>query len=197
MCCKHEKHECEIKRREGAAGSRGRRFWQKDDGNSLIEVAIFAPLLVLLMGYAINFGYFFLVAATLTSSTRNAAQYAIQGFSSPAATDYPAAGPIGTARTVADLAVGDMGLKNAATVTSVRVCSAALGTTTSSNRPVCQTYGTTSTAYAVDADPESAMFQAFRVDVTYTVSPPIPMGFFSAPLITNFKFHRMVEMRGN
>jgi Flp pilus assembly protein TadG len=197
MHCKHGEHERESKRREGPADSTGRRIWRKDEGNSMIEVALVVPIFTLLICYAINFGFFLFAAATLTSSARNAAQYAIQGFSSPAESGYASAGPIGTVGTVAALAVGDMGLINASTVTSVQVCSSALGTTTASNRPVCATYGTTSTAYAVDVDPEYTMFQTFRVDVTYTVTPPIPMSFLSVPLLSNFTFHRMVEMRAN
>jgi Flp pilus assembly protein TadG len=197
MRCKRGEHDREAKRREGPADSRATRIWRKDEGNSIIEVALVAPIFTLLMCYAINFGYLLFAAASLTSSARNAAQYAIQGFASPAESGYAAAGPIGVAGTVAALAVGDIGLINAATVTSVQVCSGALGTTTASNRPVCATYGTTSTAYAVDADPEYTMFQTFRVDVTYTVTPPIPMSFLSVPLLSSFNFHRMVEMRAN
>jgi Flp pilus assembly protein TadG len=197
MHCKHEEHERESKSREGPADSKGRPIWRKDEGNSMIEVALFLPIFTLLICYAINFGYFFFVAATLTSSARNAVQYAIQGFSSPAQSGYASAGPIGAAGTVAALAVADIGLIGASTVTSVQVCSSVLGTTTARNRPVCATYGATSTAYAVNVDPEYTMFQTFRVDVTYTVTPPIPMSFLSVPLLSNFTFHRMVEMRAN
>src|ERR1700731_3804542 len=62
-------------------------------GQSLIEVAVFLPLLVLCAAYAVDFGYFFIVSANLTSSTRNAVEYSIQGYQSPGQAALPAAGP--------------------------------------------------------------------------------------------------------
>jgi hypothetical protein len=44
-------------------------------------------------------------------------------------------------------------------------------------------------------DPEAPTFLLNRVDVTYTVQPPIPLSFFSYPLLPSMKFHRQVSMR--
>jgi hypothetical protein len=43
-----------------------------------------------------------------------------------------------------------------------------------------------------DTDPESPQFQLNRVDVVYTVTPPVPIPVSIVPSLT---FHRMVEMR--
>jgi hypothetical protein len=47
-------------------------------------------------------------------------------------------------------------------------------------------------AGAPDTDPESPTFQLNRVDVIYTVTPPIPI---PAAIFPTTSFHRMVEMR--
>lgn len=152
------------------------------------------PFLVLLIGYAVDFGYFFLVAANLASASRNAAEYSIQGFESPSAGRLPAAGPLTSSLSVAATAAGDMGsLLNSPTLTSIEVCSEANGT--SGNLPVCSTYGPTATTYSVSPDPESPRFTLQRVDVTYTVQPPVPMNLFGVSLLGNLKFHRQVSMR--
>jgi Flp pilus assembly protein TadG len=169
-------------------------FWIKEQAQSLIEVAIFVPLLTLLVCYAVDLGYFYMVAAALSSSARNAAEYSIQGNASSAASKLPAAGPISTTKSVAALAVGDLsGFFNASVATSVYVCSNSL--VTSSHPSNCQSYGAATLSYAADADPESTM-QLNRVDVVYTISPPIPLGFSGTSLnIIPTTFHRSVEMR--
>ena len=43
-----------------------------------------------------------------------------------------------------------------------------------------------------DIDPESPTFQLNRVDVVYTVTPPIPI---PASIFPSTTFHRTVEMR--
>jgi len=160
----------------------------------MIEVAIFVPLFTLLVCYAVDLGYFYMVAAALSSSARNAAEYSIQGNASSAASKLPAAGPISTTKSVAALAVGDLAsFFNSPVATSVYVCSNSL--VTSSHLSRCQSYGPTTLSYAADADPESTM-QLNRVDVVYTISPPIPLGFAGASLnIIPTTFRRSVEMR--
>jgi hypothetical protein len=107
----------------------------------------------------------------------------------------PAAGPITTATSVAALAVGDLSsFLNASVSTSVYVCSNSI--VTSSHPTRCASYGPTTLSYTADADPESAMFQLNRVDVVYTISPPIPLGFSGTSLsMIPTSFHRTVEMR--
>src|ERR1700722_19850739 len=99
-------------------------FYKTSSGQSLIEVALFLPLLVLCGAYAVDFGYFFIVSANLTSSTRNAVEYSIQGFQSPGQTTLPAAGPSSTIASVSALALADLaGLANSASQATVQVCS--------------------------------------------------------------------------
>lgn len=170
------------------------RALRNDGGQSLVETAIFLPILILLVAYAVDFGYFFIVAANLTSASRNAAEYSVQGFSSPAQSALPSAGPITTNTSVAALAVGDLSsLAASATTTSVQVCSKVLGTT--NNVTNCASYGPAGTVFTPAADPEAPTFYLNRVDVTYTVQPPIPLSFFSYPLLPSMKFHRQVSMR--
>ena len=171
-----------------------RRAWRRDGGQSLVETAIFLPILILLVVYAVDFGYFFIVAANLTSASRNAAEYSIQGFASPAQSALPIAGPITTNTSVAALAVGDLSsLAASSSTTTVEVCSKVLGTT--SNVTNCSSYGPAGTVFTPATDPEAPTFLLNRVDVTYTVQPPIPLSFFSYPLLPSMKFHRQVSMR--
>jgi Flp pilus assembly protein TadG len=171
-----------------------RRAWRRDGGQSLVETAIFLPVLILLVAYAVDFGYFFIVAANLTSAARNAVEYSIQGYTSPAQSALPIAGPITTNTSVAALAVGDLSsLAASSTTTTVQVCSQAIGTT--NNVTKCATYGPAGTVYSPAADPEAPTFFLNRVDVTYTVHPPIPLSFFSYPLLPTMQFHRQVSMR--
>ena len=171
-----------------------RRGLRHDGGQSLVETAIFLPILILLVAYAVDFGYFFIVAANLTSASRNAAEYSVQGFASPAQSALPIAGPITTNTSVAALAVGDLSsLAASATTTSVEVCSKILGTT--NNLTNCASYGPAGAVFTPAADPEAPTFYLNRVDVTYTVQPPIPLSFFSYSLLPSMKFHRQVSMR--
>ena len=163
-------------------------------GQSLLELAAVLPILTLILAYAIDFGYFFIAVANITSACRNAAQYSIMGFSSPSQSVLPAAGSISTSRSVAALAIADMtSLLNSSTTTTVQVCSRALGM--NGNIPNCQNYGPGSTAYTPAADPEAPSFVLQRVDITYTVQPPIPLSFFKYSLLPSLSFHRQVSMR--
>ena len=162
-------------------------------GQSLLETALFLPILVLVMAYAVDYGYFFLVAADLTSASHNAVEYSIQGYQGPAQVSVPAAGPIATVTSVASLAVADLNLLNASTTTTVQVCSESLGM--SGNIPLCSSYGPAGTAYTPGTDPEAPTFVLQRVDITYTVQPPVPISFFKVSLISAMQFHRQVSMR--
>jgi Flp pilus assembly protein TadG len=167
---------------------------QDRTGQSMVEIACFVPILMLLMGYAIDFGYFFIAAAVITSSARNATEYSIQGFQGPAQGTLPAAGPSTTTTSVAATALADLtGLVSSGTTTTVEVCSKANGM--NGNVPNCTSYGPTGTTYTPAADPEAPRFVMQRVDVTYTVQPPIPMTFFKVTLLPSLKFHRVVCMR--
>jgi hypothetical protein len=166
-------------------------------GQSLIEVALFLPLMVLCAAYAVDFGYFFIVSANLNSSTRNAVEYSIQGYESPGQATLPVAGPGSTTTSVTALALADLaGLANSATQAIVQVCSKSVGTTGKVTN--CSSFGpipSSSTTTATQTDPEAPIFLLNRVDVTYTVEPPIPLSFFSVSLLPSMSFHRSVAMR--
>lgn len=170
-------------------------------GSSMIETALVMPVLVLMLCFAIDIGYFFIVAANLVSSSRNAVLYSGQGFVSPAQQQLPSPGTSGSLADtagVAGLAGGDLsGLANLTTKTKVQVCSKQIGTTQTSNGYVakCSTFPSGSLSYSPDQDPESNNGMVTqRVDVVYTVSPPIPIVFFSftMPPLT---VHWQAEMR--
>jgi Flp pilus assembly protein TadG len=166
------------------------RLWPRgEEGQSLIELALMVPIFTTLVCYAVDFGFFFLVATSLNSAARNAMEYAIQGTSSPAQAAVP------SVTAVSNLAIASIGLSSASNATvSVRICSSAVGTNASANTAQCATPSTGAGAVSgtPDTDPESPQFQLNRVDVVYTVTPPIPIPVSILPTLT---FHRMVEMR--
>jgi hypothetical protein len=99
-----------------------------------------------------------------------------------------------TATSVSALAAADVaGLGASSTTTSVQVCSKANGT--ASNLTKCTNYGPVTTTYTPAQDPEAPQFYLNRVDVTYTIQPPIPLSFFSVSLVPHLNFHRQVSMR--
>ena len=163
-------------------------------GQSLLELAVMLPVLVLLMGYAVDFGYFFIAAANIASSARNATEYSIQGYESPSQGTIPAAGPASATTSVAAEALADLtSLSLAGTVTAVQVCSKSNGM--SGSVPLCTSYGSVGASYTPSADPEAPHFVLQRVDVTYTVQPPVPLSVFKISLIGQMQFHRQVSMR--
>lgn len=170
------------------------RFKSGASGQSLLEVAIFLPLAMLILAYAVDFGYLFMVAANLTSAARNAAEYSIQGFQTPGQLVLPAAGPTTSLTSVAATALGDLSsLLDSSTTTTVQVCSKSVGM--NGNLPQCSSYGPAGTSYTPVQDPEAPTFVLQRVDVTYTVQPPIPMSFFNVSFLPQMQFHRQVSMR--
>jgi hypothetical protein len=171
-------------------------FRHKQQAQSLIEVALFVPIFTLLLCYAGDLGYFYLVAASLSSSARNAAEYSIQGNAAAATSKLPSGGPVSTTTSVAALAVNDISsLFNASVTASVYVCSDSI--ITSSHPSRCAMYGASNTnTYTADTDPEGSLFHLNRVDIIYTISPPIPLGFLGTSLtLVPTTFHRSLEMR--
>jgi len=170
-------------------------------GSSLIETALVMPVLVLMLCFAIDIGYFYIVAANLASSSRAAVLYSGQGFVSPAQQSLPSAGTPGSLTDtagVAGLAGGDLsGLANMSTLTTVEVCSKSIGVTQTSNGYVtnCSTFPSSALHFTPDQDPESNNgMLTQRVDVVYTVSPPIPIDFFTFTM-PSLNFHWQAEMR--
>ncbi len=173
----------------------------KECGSAMIETALVLPILVLMLCFAIDIGYFFIVAANLASASRNAVLYSAQGFTSEGQSQLPSAGTSGSLTDtagVAGLAAGDLsGLASMLTKTSVQVCSKKIGITQTSNGYItnCSTFPSGSLNFTPDQDPNSNYgMLTQRVDVVYTVSPPIPVDFFlfSLPPLT---FHWQAEMR--
>jgi hypothetical protein len=165
-----------------------------ESGQSLVEVALTLPLLVLLVAYAVDMSYCFIVAANITSAARNGTQYSVMGYQAPAQSSLAPAGPSTTTNSVAAATFADLtSLINSSTTSSIQVCSKTLGM--SGNIPKCNTYGQTGTAQTPGTDPEAPTFVLQRVDVTYTVQPPIPLSIFKASLLPGTTFHRQVSMR--
>jgi len=171
------------------------------EGSSLVETAMVIPILVLMLCFAVDIGYFFIVAANLVSSSRNGVLYSGQGFVSPAQQQLPSAGTSGSLADtagVAGLAGGDLsGLANMSTKTMVQVCSKRIGITQTANGYTtnCSTFPSGSLSFTVDQDPESNYgMLTQRVDVVYTVSPPIPVDFFSFTMPA-LSVHWSAEMR--
>jgi Flp pilus assembly protein TadG len=163
-------------------------------GQSLIELAVAIPIMVLLMAYAVDYGYFFIAAAGITSASRDAVEYASAGYEAPGQPNLPAAGPDTTTNTVSAEAIAGLATFNSSsTTTSVQVCSKAIGV--SNNVAQCSSYGPTAPSYTPATDPEAPHFVLQRVDITYTVQPPIPLSFFKLSLLPNMTFHRQVSMR--
>jgi Flp pilus assembly protein TadG len=163
-------------------------------GQSLVELAVAVPIMVMLMAYAVDFGYFFIAAAGITSASRDAVEYASAGYQAPGEPTIPAAGPGTSANTVAGEALAGLATFNtSSTTTSVQVCSKANGV--SSNVARCTSYGPSATSYTPATDPEAPHFVLQRVDITYTVQPPVPLSFFKVSLLPNMIFHRQVSMR--
>jgi len=181
-------------RRNGNDAEMTAKFKSDSSGQSLLEVAMMMPLLLGLAAYAVDFGYFFIAAANITSAARNAAQYSALGFQSPGQGTIPPAGPGSNGLSVAEEAFGDLtSLLNSSTTATVQVCSKSLGTT--GNLANCGSYGPTVPTYTPAADPEAPHFVLQRVDITYTVQPPVPMTFFNISLLPTMQFHRQVSMR--
>ena len=179
----------------------------RTEGTSLIETALMLPLLIVLCFYAVDFGYFFLVAGNLVTASRNAALYSTQGFSTPSQQQIPSAG---TASSLADtagvagIAGGDLsGLSSLSTRTKVQVCSKAIGvtavksgSTTTGYITNCSTFPSGSLSYTPDTDPESlAGMLLQRVDVVYTINMPVSLNLFNFNLAPPATFHWQVEMR--
>jgi Flp pilus assembly protein TadG len=189
----HKRHSLKWTMFAASANAKMRRM-RGEHGGSLLEIAVMIPLLTLLLAYAVDYGYFFIVAANISTAAKNAAEYSVQGYMSAAQGTLPAAGPTTTTSTVSALALSAMtSMVQSSTTTSIQVCSKAIGT--ASNLTRCSAYGATGPTYTPDADPEAPKFYLNRVDITYTVQPPVPMTFFKVSLLPSMSFHRQVSMR--
>jgi Flp pilus assembly protein TadG len=163
--------------------------WQKEEGQSLIELALMIPIFTVLICYAVDFGYLFIAATSLNAAARNATEYAIQGSASPAQASPP------LASLVSNLTIASLGLAGASTSTvSVRVCSTSVGVNALNNTAQCSvtSTGAGGISGSADVDPETPTFQVNRVDVVFVVPLPLPIPISIFP---STSFHRYVEMR--
>lgn len=164
-------------------------------GNSLIETAILLPILCAIVFNAVNFGYFWFVALTLSAAPRLGVEYSTQGGAALTSSTVPTT-------SLVDALVSD-NLTNALGATTsnaaVRVCSStsSAGVDTTSHIAGCDSFGMAYSFSANTADPEAASFPFVlnRVDVAYTVTPIIPGTVFNVVLPSNLTFHRQVSMR--
>jgi Flp pilus assembly protein TadG len=174
-----------------------RRRCASHSGQSLLETALLLPLILLLTFYALNFGYFFVVALQLASAPREGVQYAIQGPSTPAHVVYADAGPSTDTSSISYLTYRDMSMLTGSSTTAVQVCSSSIGLVnagTVTQTAQCSAFGSAANPAFLGpaSDPESPLFVTFRVDVQYKIQPLIN-GF--GMLMPNLTFHRQVSMR--
>jgi hypothetical protein len=184
-------------------------------GQSLVEIALILPILLLIVLNAVNFGYFFLVALNLAAAPRSGVEYSIIGSAAPAGTGLPL--ELGTGVTTASsLTYMDLtGALNAATGASVQVCSKVLGTSGAGSALIAKCKSCTSSTSCSGAgagtpspnsDPEAPYFVLNRVDVSYTFTPLIPGTPFGVVLLPisvcassggtiSCTFRRQVSMR--
>ncbi len=152
-------------------------------GQSLLEAALLLTLITTLTIYSVDYGYFFIVAADLTAAAQNAAEASVLGFATPGQLSLP------QLNVITGLVQNELGgLVNASSAT-VTLCSKSLGVSASN---VAQCSGTVP---GIIADPEAPAFSLSRLDITYTVHPPIPVSVLNAALIPTQSFHRYVVMR--
>ncbi len=172
------------------------RSFRRESGQSMVETALMAPILVGLAFNALNLGYFWYMVLTLSAIPRQGVQYASQGGQAIAATSAPSASLIETM--VYENLTG--AIKATSANAYVQVCTYGAGTTGtgSTQKSICTAYGSTTPTYtptAVTSDPEAPLFVLNRVTVVYTVTPLIPGGAFNVLLPTNMQFKRQVSMR--
>jgi Flp pilus assembly protein TadG len=193
------------------------KFVRGSSGQALVETILIVPLLLAIILNAINFGYFFLMALNITSSSRSSGLYSILGNASTAARALPLAGPYNTNTSVSYIAYQDLTgavYSPSTSNTGVQVCSPSVGVLnagTVNQKSQCTSFGIGSFS-AADPDPElnngntAPAFLLNRVDVAYQFSPPIPLMPFSivvlaSPACTSSggtvtcTFYRHTEMR--
>lgn len=163
------------------------------EGQGLIEAALVLPFLLFVALNAINLGYFFFVYLNLATAPRQGAQYSIMGA-------VTTVNQLPGSDAVHQLVNSDIsGAISAAASSPTRVCTLALGTSSphdSTQVPLCQTYNLGNDSFtALQADPEAPALVLNRVDIAYTVTPPIPGRAFNLVMPASLTFHRLVYMR--
>ena len=169
---------------------------RKREGQSLLEAAFLLPFLLTLTFNAINMGYFFWAYLNMATAPRQGVQYSIQGSSSFLQGELPSADVVKT------LVYDDLtGAIPSSANTPQRVCTQANGIDpngagTSNQVPLCTQYGSSSGTYStLQPDPEAPLLVLNRVDIQYTVTPPIPGFLANLVFPPSLTFHRYVYMR--
>jgi Flp pilus assembly protein TadG len=165
----------------------------RDEGQSLLETAVAMPLLLSIAFNIINLSYCWFMVLSLSAAPRQAVEFSAQGGQALSTTSAP------TAAMVSQVAYDNMtnAVRGATTGnTSVRVCSASVGAVDSkTNIAPCSSFGPGFSFPANTADPEAPVFVLNRVDIEYTVTPPIPGTVFNVVLPSTLNFQRHVSMR--
>lgn len=158
-------------------------------GQSLVEIVAMMPVMLLLLGNALNFGYFFIHALNLQSAPRTAAEYSVMGGATPAVTGLPPATSNASCPasnpdcSVSSLLYQDLlAFTGATTRGAVQVCSQSNGLNGSGALSLCTNTSTPGSFSwpAPHQDPElnaastGPAFSLNRVDVAYTFTPLIP-----------------------
>lgn len=162
-------------------------------GQGLLEAALLLPFLLVIVFNAVNFGYMFFTYLNLATAPRQGAQYSILG-------DVTTVGLLPAASDVHQLLSDDItGAIASAANTPARVCTLALGTSSPPDNtqvPLCQVYNASSDPFTtIQPDPEAPALVLNRVDIAYTVTPPISGGVFNLILPSSLTLHRLVYMR--
>jgi Flp pilus assembly protein TadG len=169
------------------------RVQTRDEGQSLLETAVAMPLLLSIAFNIINLSYCWFMVLSLSAAPRQAVQFSAQGGQALSTTSAP------TAAMVSQVAYDNMtnAVHGATTAnTSVRVCSTAVGVDPNTHIANCTPISGPAFDFAPNtADPEAPVFVLNRVDVGYTVTPPIPGTIFNVVLPSTLNFQRHVSMR--
>jgi Flp pilus assembly protein TadG len=169
------------------------RVQTRDEGNALLETAVAMPLLLTIAFNVINLSYFWFMVLSLSAAPRMAVEFSTQGGQALGTTSAP------TAASVSQVAYDNMtnAVHGATTAnTTVGVCTQKLGLTGGAAN--CQTFSPSpafSFSKVAPPDPEAPVFVLNRVDVGYTVTPPIPGTIFNVVLPSTLNFQRHVYMR--
>ncbi len=194
---------------------------RREAGQSMVEIVLMMPIMLLVLLNALNFGYFFLMATNLAAAPRTGVEYSIMGGATPAAIELPATGPSTGQLSTSFLTYEDMrgALSSPTANAAVRVCSPSKGIDnpgTVNAKAQCDVYGTVPTGYtwpAVQIEPElnagssAPAFILHQVDVAYKFIPLIPGTPFNVLLLASpvctasganvsCVFHRQSVMRG-
>ena len=166
-----------------------------NSGQALVETVLMLPVLLGLILNGINFGYAYLMAVNIASSSRSSGIYSIVGGATPAGIPLPPVGTMancsaGGSTTVSCLVQMDLtGAVYAPTTgnTGGQVCSPSVGVLnagTVNQQSQCSPFGSSAGASnfgpagpdpELNSDSTAPAFMMNRVDVAYTFQTPIPL----------------------